>query len=73
MNSDTNTKTISIKSSYERPRPKDKIIITKSSFPLTIEPKKILIKGKQRRIFDSLDIPLPNKDNQKDTSTDKVN
>ena len=51
----------------ERPRPK----------PLTIEkeiiPKKILIKGKQRRIFDSLDIPLPNKDNQKDTSTDKVN
>ena len=57
----------------ERPRPKDKIIITKSSFPLTIEPKKILIKGKQRMIFDSLDIPLPKKDNQKDTSTDKVN
>ena len=48
----------------ERPRPK----------PLTIEPKKkILIKGKERKIFDSLDIPLPKKDNQKDTSTDKVN
>ena len=47
----------------ERPRPK----------PLTVEPKKILIKGKQRMIFDSLDIPLPKKDNQKDTSTDKVN
>ena len=47
----------------ERPRPK----------PLTIEPKKILIKGNQRKIFDSLDIPLPKKDNQKDTSTDKVN
>ena len=41
--------------------------------PLTIEPKKILIKGKQRKVFDSLDIPLPKKDNQKDTSTDKVN
>jgi len=47
----------------ERPRPK----------PFTIEPKKILIKGKERKIFDSLDIPLPKKDNQKDTSTDKVN
>ena len=48
----------------ERPRP----------FPLTIEkkiiPKKILIKGKARKIFDSLDIPLPKKDNQKDTSSD---
>ena len=45
--------------------------------PLTFEkkiiPKKILIKSKQRMIFDSLDIPLPKKDNQKDTSTDKVN
>ena len=41
--------------------------------PLTIEPKKILIKGKQRKVFVSLDIPLPKKDNQKDTSTDKVN
>ena len=39
----------------------------------TIEPKKILIKGKERKIFDSLDIPLPKKDNQKDTTTDKVN
>ena len=57
----------------ERPRPKDKIIITKSSFPLTIETKKILIKGKQRKVFDSLDIPLPKKGNQKDTSADKVN
>jgi len=48
----------------ERPRPTQ----------LTIKPKKILIKGKQRKIFDSLDIPLlPMKDNQKDTSTDKVN
>ena len=47
----------------ERPRP----------FPLIIEPKKILIKGKQRKIFDSLDIQLPKKDNQKDTSSDKVN
>ena len=47
----------------ERPRP----------IPLTIETKKILIKGKQRKIFDSLDILLPKKDNQKDTSTDKVN
>ena len=47
----------------ERPRPK----------PLTIQPKKILIKGKARKIFDSVDIPLPKKDNQKDTSTDKVN
>ena len=47
----------------ERPRPK----------PLTIQPKKILIKGKVRKIFDSLNIPLPKKDNQKDTSTDKVN
>ena len=67
MNSDTNTKTISIKSSHERPRP----------FPLTIEnkiiPKKILIKGKERKIFESLDIPLPKKDNQKDTSSDNVN
>ena len=55
---------ISIKSNS----PKDKKI-----FLLTIEPKKILIKGKQRKVFDSLDIPLPKKDNQKDTSTDKVN
>ena len=47
----------------ERPRPS----------PLTIQPKKILIKGKQRKIFDSLDIPLPKKDNQKDSSADKVN
>ena len=47
----------------ERPKPK----------PLTIEPKKILIKGKARMIFDSLDIPLPKENNQKDTSTDKVN
>ena len=52
----------------ERPRPK----------PLTIQPKKILIKGKERKekvkyLFDSLGIPLPKKDNQKDTSTDKVN
>ena len=46
----------------ERPRPSQ---LTK--------PKKILIKDKQRKIFDSLDIPLPKKDNQKDTSTDKVN
>ena len=56
----TNTKTI-------RPRPS----------PLTIETKKILIKGKERKIFDSLEglilLPLPKKDNQKDTSTDKVN
>ena len=53
----TNTKTI-------RPRPS----------PLTIQPKKkILIKGKARKIFDSLGIPLPKKDNQKDTSSDKVN
>ena len=60
MNTNTNTKTI-------RPRP----------FPLTIEkkiiPKKILIKGKERKIFESLDIPLPKKDNQKDTSSDNVN
>ena len=42
--------------------------------PLTIKPKKILIKGKERKIFDSLDIPLlPKKDNQKDTSIDKIN
>jgi len=42
--------------------------------PLTIEPKKILIKGKERKIFESLDIPLlPKKDNQKDTSSDEVN
>ena len=48
----------------ERPRPKI----------LTIEPKKILIKGKQRKIFECLDILLlPKKDNQKDTSTGKVN
>ena len=46
-----------------RPRP----------FPLTIIPKKILIKGKERMIFESLDIPLPKKDNQKDTSSDNVN
>jgi len=47
----------------ERPRPS----------PLTIETKKILIKGKVRKIFDSLDIPLPKKDNQKDASSDNVN
>ena len=47
----------------ERPKPS----------PLTIETKKILIKGKARKIFDSLGIPLPKKDNQKDTSSDKVN
>ena len=47
----------------ERPRPK----------PLTIEPKKILIKDKARKIFESLDIPLPKKDNQKNTSSDNVN
>ena len=67
----------------ERPRPKDKninphkellISTHEYSFPLTIEPKKILIKGKERKIFESLDIPLlPKKDNQKNTSTDKVN
>ena len=61
MNQDTTTKP-------ERPRPS----------PLTIETKKILIKGKQRKekdkyLFDSLDIPLPKENNQKDTSTDKVN
>ena len=55
--------TTSIKFSHERPRPS----------PLTIETKKILIKGKQRKVFDSLDIPLPKENNQKDTSTDKVN
>ena len=55
--------TTSIKFSHERPRPS----------PLTIQPKKILIKGKARKIFDSLDIPSPKKDNQKDTSSDKVN
>ena len=61
----TNTKTISIKSSHERPR--EEKLITKHFFhsPLTIQPKKILIKGKARKIFDSLDIPLPKKDNQK--------
>ena len=57
MNTDTNTKTI---------RP------TRPS-PLTIETKKILIKGKARKIFDYLDIPLPKKDNQKDASSDNVN
>ena len=67
----------------ERPRPKDKNVSTHKellisthefSFPLTIEPKKILIKGKARKIFESLYIPLlPKKDNQKDTSTDKAN
>jgi len=43
--------------------------------PLTIQPKKNkLIKGKERKIFESLDIPLlPKKDNQKYTSSDKVN
>ena len=54
-------------SSHERPRPSQLIIEKK------ITPKKILIKGKQRKVFDSLDIPLPKKDNQKDTSTNKVN
>ena len=56
-------------------RPQDISTSTKSFTPkpLTIEPKKILIKGKARKIFDSLDIPLPKKDNQKDTPTDKVN
>ena len=69
----TNTKTLSIKSSHERPR--EEKLITKHFFhsPLTIQPKKILIKGKARKIFDSLDIPSPKKDNQKDTSSDKVN
>ena len=73
MNPDTNTKTISIKSSHERPR--DEKLNSKHSFPfpLTITPKKILIKGKARKIFDSLDIPLPKKDNQKNTSSDNVN
>ncbi len=51
----------------DRPRPKP-ITVGKE-----IIPKKILIKGKERKIFDSLDIPLPKKNNQKDTSTDKVN
>ena len=55
----------------------DKKVISTKSFspkPLIIQPKKILIKGKERKIFESLDIPfLPKKDNQKDTSTDKVN
>ena len=56
-------------------RPQEINVSTKSIplKPLTIQPKKILIKGKARKIFDSLDIPLPKKDNQKDTSTDKVN
>ena len=63
MNPDTNTKTISIKSSHERPRPSQLIIF----------PKKILTKGKERKIFESLDIPLPKKDNQKDASSDNVN
>ena len=60
-------------------RPWDITTSTKSITPkpLTIEnkivPKKILIKGKARKIFDSLDIPLPKKDNQKDAPTDKVN
>ena len=50
----------------ERPRPKNKTVNTKHSSPLTIEPKKILIKDKERKIFESLDIPLlPKKDNQK--------
>jgi len=70
MNPDT--KTISTKSFSSRPS--DKNMNTKYLFPLTIEPKKILIKGKERKIFESLDIPLlSKKDNQKDTSTDKVN
>ena len=56
-------------------RPQELNVSTKSNplKPLTIQPKKILIKGKARKVFDSLDIPLPKKDNQKDTSTDKVN
>ena len=56
-------------------RPQEINVSTKSNppKPLTIEPKKILIKGKARKIFDSLDIPLPKKDNQKDTSSDNVN
>jgi len=61
-------------------RPQELNVSTKSNplKPLTIQPKKILIKGKARKekvkyLFDSLDIPLPKKDNQKDTSTDKVN
>ena len=56
-------------------RPQETNVSTKSNPPtLTIQPKKILIKGKERKIFESLDIPLlPKKDNQKDTSTDKVN
>ena len=51
--------------------PDTKTTNTKSFSPRS---KKILIKGKERKIFESLDIPLlPKKDNQKDTSTDKVN
>ena len=52
----------------------DKKIVRPRSEPLIIQPKKILIKGKERKIFESLNIPLlPKKDNQKDISTDKVN
>ena len=56
-------------------RPQEINISTKLNSPmsLTIEPKKILIKGKERKIFESLDIPLPKKDNQKDTPAYKVN
>ena len=55
-------------------RPQEINISTNSNSPKPLmEPKKILIKGKERKIFDSLDIPLPKKDNQKDTYTDKVN
>ena len=56
-------------------RPQELNVSTKSNplKPLTIQPKKILIKGKERKVFDFLGIPLPKKDNQKDTSTDKVN
>ena len=51
--------------------PDTKTTNTKS---FSLRPKKILIKGKERKIFKSLDIPLlPKKNNQKDTSTDKVN
>ena len=58
-----NPDTTSIKSSHERPQEIN--VSTKSNppKPLTIEPKKILIKGKARKIFDSLNIPLPKKDN----------
>ena len=51
-----NTKTTNTKSFS--PRPSDKNINTKYLFLLIIKPKKMLIKGKERKIFESLDIPL---------------